>query len=70
MREADRPSSVSMQSGNVQPTTRRECGARRTAKLQPSSLVEMYVMSPASTWIGAGAEVAVEQIRGDALRVP
>jgi hypothetical protein len=40
---------------DAQPTTRREYRSRRTAKYNHPSLVEMYVMSPASTWFGAGA---------------
>jgi hypothetical protein len=70
MCNAERASSVSMQSDNAQPTTRREYRSRRTAKSNQPSLVEMYVMSPASTWFGAGAfEVTLEQIRGDPPRV-
>jgi hypothetical protein len=55
MRNAERASSVSMQSDNAQPTTHHEYRSRRAAKDNHPSLVEMYVMSPATTWFGAGA---------------
>jgi hypothetical protein len=53
MRSAERASSVSMRSDIAQPTTRREYRSSRTARNNQLSVVAMYVMSPASTRLGA-----------------
>ena len=53
MRSAERASSVSMRSDIAQPTTRREYRSSRTARNNQPSVVAMYVMSPASTRLGA-----------------